>query len=167
MSGIPQAETLNVTFKQRAPLLAIGCAGEFAQGATSDIGALWGRFAPRIPEVRNQAGTATYGICCAPEQGPRDPDRFTYVAAVEVTSLDAIPQDMIGVTQPAHEYAVFAYDGGIGPNLPRMVQRIFGEWLPSSKFELDGSDFEYYDDAFDPRTGTGTFYIYVPIKRKV
>ncbi len=163
----PKAESLNVTFRQRAALLAIGCAGEFAPGATSDIGQLWSRFAPRIAEVPNQLGTATYGICCLPEEGPRDPDRFTYVAAVEVTSLDDIPEGMIGVTLPAHEYAVFAYDGGIGPNLPRMVQTIFGEWLPNSEFEQDGADFEYYDDAFDPHTGMGTFYIYVPIKPRI
>ena len=71
---------------------------------------------------------------------------------------------MVGGHVPARNYAVFEYSDGVGPALPRTLQYSFGEWLAGSKFEADGPDFEYYDEKFDPPTGTGTFYIYVPIR---
>lgn len=153
-------------FESLPAFLAIGCAGEFHPHATQAIGQLWGRFAPRMHEVRNRTGNATYGICCPPEDGQRDSDHFTYVAAVGVSSLENIPDGMTGVEMPAREYAVFAYDGGIGPRLPQTLQYIFGEWLPNSGYELAGADFEYYDNRFDPVSGQGTFFIYVPVTRK-
>jgi len=164
MSDQIVASELTPTFERRERILAVGCAGEFPPGATEDIGALWDRFVPRMAEIPEQVGTATYGICCLPEEGQREPERFTYVAAVEVENLNNIPEGMTGIELPAHEYAVFAYKGGVGPELPKAMQYIFGDWLPSSEYELDGADFEYYDDDFDPATLSGTILIYVPIK---
>ena len=152
------------SLESRDSFFAVGCADEFQPGATQDIGRLWGRFAPRMAEVGNRVGAATYGMCLLPEEGERDPERFTYVAAVEVSGLEDVPEGMTGVEIPARTYAVFTYSGGLGPNLPKTMQFIFGDWLPNSDYELDGVDFEYYDDRFDPETGTGTFYIYVPVK---
>lgn len=166
MSDLEPASELTPTFERRDHILAVGCAGEFHPGATDDIGALWGRFVPRINEIPGRVGTATYGICCLPEAGPHEPERFTYVAAVEVESLNDIPNGMTGLELPAHEYAVFTYTRGVGPELPKAMQHIFGEWLPNSDFELDGADFEYYGDAFDPTTLSGTILIYLPIKRR-
>lgn len=94
------------------------------------------------------------------------PRQIFYIAAVRVDRLDDIPKGMMGIELPVREYAIFKYDGGIGPELPRTMQAIFGEWLPNSEFELDGADFEYHDYKFDPESGSGRFYIYVPIKRK-
>ena len=166
MNDLSKPIKVEPAFETREGFLAVGSAGEFQPGATYDIGAHWGRFAPRIPEIRHRVGNATYGICCLPGEGERDPERFTYVAAVEVDSLDDIPEGMTGVRMPKRDYAVFAYDGGIGPNLRKMVQYIFGEWLPSSGYEQEGADFEYYDDRFDPESGRGTFYICVPVRKK-
>lgn len=166
MSNAPVAVSRTPEFKKVDTILAIGCAGEFKPGATQEIGGLWQRFVPRMAEITNVIGPETYGICCLPEEGERDPEHFTYVAALAVTDLDHIPDGMTGVTLPAHEYAVFAYDGGIGPELPKAVRYIFGEWLPQSGYELDGPDFEYYDDQFDPQSDTGRFFIYLPVKRK-
>ena len=165
MSDMPRTTILKPTFKKRDSFFVVGCSGEFLPGATGDIGQLWGQFSPRITEIPDRVGTATYGICCQLDEKSLDPDQFTYLAAIETSSLDNIPEGMIGIELPAREFAVFTYDGGIGPELPKTMQVIFGDWLPNSEFELDGEDFEYYDDQFDGRTGTGRFYIYVPIKR--
>jgi AraC family transcriptional regulator len=154
------------TFEQRERILAVGCAGEFHPGATEDIGALWDRFVPQMADIPGRVGAATYGICCQPEEGQQEPGRFTYIAAVEVENLNGIPDGMTGIELPAHEYAVFAYSDGIGPELPKAMEYIFGEWLPSSEYELDGTDFEYYGDDFDPATLSGTILIYLPIKRR-
>ena len=151
-------------FERRDAFLAVGCAGEFRPGATADIGALWARFAPRMGEIVGRVGAATYGLCLPSDDPERD--TFTYVAAVAVDALDAIPDGMVGVQVPAADYAVFSHDGGIGLELPRTMDYIFGEWLPASAFEADGIDFEYYDQRFDPQTGTGTFFIHVPIRRR-
>ena len=166
MSELKDDVAITPGFEDREAFFAVGCAGEFRPGATQDIGRLWSHFVPRMHEVAGRVGEATYGICCpSGEASEKDPERFTYVAAVETKSLEAIPADMVGVEVPARHYAVFAYDGGLGPNLPKTMQYIFGEWLPESGYVLDGYDFEYYDDDFDPQTNVGTFYIYVPIKR--
>jgi AraC-like DNA-binding protein len=45
-----------------------------------------GELYARIKDIRGRVGTATYGICCQPEEAPCDPDRFTYIAAIEVDS---------------------------------------------------------------------------------
>jgi predicted transcriptional regulator YdeE len=119
-----------------------------------------------MQEVECRVGSATYGICCPLEAAGDDQEKFTYVAAVAAAHLDDIPHGMVGIEVPDRDYEVFAYDGGIGPALPETVRYIFGDWLPNSGFVQDGYDFEYYDDRFDPQTDTGTFFIYVPVKRK-
>lgn len=142
----------------------IGCAGEFQPGATQEIGALWAAFAPRIAEVRNRRGMATYGLCLMPPPESAVSDRFTYVAGVDSQALDDIPEGMSGHEVPARNYAVFAHQAGIGPELPKTLDYIFGKWLPDSGYVQDGADFEYYDERFNPVTGQGTFFIYVPVR---
>jgi len=166
MSETTEQLDLQPTFEKRDAFSVVGCADEFLPGATQDIGELWTRFVPRAPELEHRIDGATYGVCCLPGEGPKNPESFTYVAGVEVENLEKIPEGMIGVELPAREYAVFAYTGGIGPELPKTMQYIFGQWLPESDYEADGSDFEYYDDRFDPVTGQGTFFIYVPVKAR-
>lgn len=162
------AEDLNLqpTMQDRDGFKVVGCAGEFVPGATQDIGALWSHFAPRIAEVQGRVGSATYGVCCVPEEGMADSGRFTYIAGVEAAELEVIPEGMTGIELAAKRYAVFAHERGLGPELPKTLQYIFAHWLPASDYQPDGWDFEYYDDQFDPMTGTGTFYIYVPVKPK-
>jgi AraC family transcriptional regulator len=152
-------------FKALDAFYLVGCADEFEPGQTEGISELWQKFAPRIHTVRNAVGEATYGLCSPPDAAAKDPERFRYIASVRTENLDEIPEGMVGAHVPARNYAVFEYSDGIGPALPRTLQYIFGEWLPDSTFEADGADFEYYDDKFDPATGTGTFYIYVPVRQ--
>ncbi len=157
------------TFVELPEFVAIGLADEFEPGQTERIGNLWSRFVPQIDQVPRRIGSdVTYGICCPHDSCPadeaRESDRFTYVAAVRVADLDDIPRGMTGVQVPAARYAVFCHAHGIGPALVRTMRYIFGEWLPASGLELAGTDFEYYDSRFSPATGTGEFFIYVPVK---
>jgi AraC family transcriptional regulator len=42
---------------------------------------------------------------------------------------------------------------------------IFGQWLPGSGYEVtDAPEIEYYGEDFDPRNGTGTIEIWVPVR---
>lgn len=152
------------TFVELPAFLAIGLADEAEPGQTERIGNVWTRFVPLMDAVPGRIGNdVNYGICC-PLEDARESDRFTYIAAVRVGSLDDIPRGMTGVQVPAARYAVFGHAHGIGPALVRTMRYIFGEWLPTSGMELAGMDFEYYDSRFSPATGTGEFFIYVPVR---
>ena len=54
-------------------------------------------------------------VICCPLDEARESDRFSYVAGVQVASLDDIPRGMTGVQVPAARYAVFSHVHGIGP----------------------------------------------------
>ena len=152
-------------FKSLPAFFVVGSRGNFEPGATEAISQHWEAFERRIGDIPNRVGSATYGMCCAPESSTDGNQGFAYVAGVQTDTLDAVPTGLVGLEVPARDYAVFTYAGGIGPTLPRTLQYIFGEWLPESGFEAESPDFEYYDDEFDPATGTGTFYIYVPVRK--
>lgn len=142
---------------------AVGLAGEFTADGTQGgpIGALWQTFVPRMGEIIKPVDDTTYGICCPPADG--QPDRFTYMAAMAVTDLDQIPAGMTGITMPAADYLVFDYHGGLGPELPKAMAWIFGQYLPEHGLQSTGPDFERYGPEFDPASGTGTFGIWVPV----
>lgn len=152
------------TFVTLPAFMVIGIADEVEPGQTERIGQMWARFVPLMGGIPGRLNPAvTYGICC-PLEDARESDRFSYVAGVQVGSLEEIPRGMTGVQVPAARYAVFGHVHGIGPALVRTMRYIFGEWLPASGYELSGPDFEYYDERFDPATSTGEFFIYVPIR---
>ena len=81
---------------------AIGLAQEFSRNTEGDIKALWQRFNGRIKEIENAVGDHSYGLCI----GAGD-DEFTYMAALEASSLDGIPAGMTGRDVAAQTYAVF------------------------------------------------------------
>ena len=153
---------LNPTFEPRPAFLVAGCGAVVAPNSP-EIPGIWQQFVPRMGELSQRVGEATYGLCCPPEEGAGG--NFLYVAGVEVASLEGLPEGMTGMEIPEHEYAVFAHDRGLGPELGQTFRTIFEGWLPDSGYTADGIDFEYYDERFNPITNQGTFFIYVPIKR--
>ena len=150
------------TFETRPAFCVAGCGGAVVPHSP-DIGTLWQEFVPRIGEVSNRVGVATYGLCCPAGENTDDPNKFIYIAGVAVRDLNDVPDGMIGRQLPESEYAVFAHEGGLGPALGATFQEIFNDWLPSSGYQANGIDFEFYDERFNPVTNEGTFYIYVPI----
>ena len=164
MTDTEQAAALTPVFEDLPSFFAIGCAGEFAPLASTAIGQLWNDFSGRMAEVPNRVGRCTYGVCCPPGEGQRDPEHFTYVAAVQTSTLATIPEGMTGVSIAANRYAVFTHAGGLGPPLTAAVSYIFGTWLGESGYQTCGPDLEVYDERFDPLTGSGDILIYVPIK---
>ena len=153
---------LNPSFETRPAFAVAGCGAVVAPNSP-EIPEIWQRFVPRMGELTLRVGEATYGLCCPPEEGAGS--NFLYVAGVEVSSLAGLPDGMIGREIPEREYAVFAHDKGLGPELGQTFRTIFDDWLPNSGYKADGIDFEYYDARFNPMTNQGTFFIYVPIIR--
>ena len=118
----------------------------------------------RFDEIPNVVkNNISYGICC-----DCDPDEstFSYIIAQEVSSLETIPEGMIGRVIPKAEYLVFTAKGSIPDDLQETIKQIYGTWLPNSKYRHAGTpDFELYDCH---RMGehSSEVDVYIPIKEK-
>ena len=123
----------------------------------AEIPRVWDTFNQRMGEIAHAAGPA-YGLCTDPE-----PDgRFRYLAGFSVSTVDAVPAGMEEWTVPEQTYAVFPCTLD---NLHDTYQYAFGTWLPQSNYTYThGIDFELYGEEFDPETGKGTLYLYVPVE---
>jgi len=149
----PRFETLN-------PLLVAGFGERYDCDTSKTIPALWQRFAPHIGNIADQVGWTTYGVC----HNSDDDGNFDYVAGVEVSSFSRLAQEFSRVRIPAQKYAVFTHAEHVS-TIRRTVMTIWNKWLPESGLEVaDAPSFERYGQTFDPRTGTGGFEIWVPIK---
>ena len=136
----------------------VGLSGRFVP-FDSRIPELWSRFVPRIDEVPLRRGGHTLGVCIDDAGG----EGITYVAAVEVERIDAVPDGMIALSVPARRYAVRTHRGSIA-RLPDTMKQVFGRWLAESKLpHAQAPDFEWYDDRFDPVSDEGEVDIYVPL----
>ncbi len=143
--------------------VVVGMAGRFTMATTTQIPALWARFAPRIDEVPHRRGAHTLGLCLDPDAPTGDEGSFTYMAAVEVERAAGLPAGMTSHTVPANTYAVFTHTGHVS-RLPDTVRQVWGRWLPASPYRhVSAPDFEYYGERWNPATGEGPVDIYVPI----
>lgn len=130
------------------------------ENANNEIKEMWGDFNRRYTEIKNIVNdSAAYGLCY-----DHPAARLEYIAGFQVTSLEDIPNGMVGKEVPAQTYVVFPCQGL--ENIGKVYQKIIHEWLPESGYVTGGGpDFEYYDEEFDPQSETGTLYIYFPIKK--
>lgn len=130
----------------------------------SEISALWTRFNPRMCAVGTAKEEGAYGVCFNDNRGDQT---FTYMASVEVDSLEDVPMDMVGKTLPANTYAVFTHKGSLD-NLRKTYEYIYGTWLPNSDYVSGGDyDFELYDARFKPGSDQSELDIYLPVKARV
>ncbi len=130
------------------------------ENANDEIKAMWGVFNQRYQEVQHvPEDSAAYGLCYdKPGQG------LEYIAGFQVTELEDIPPGMVGKVVPPQTYVVFPCQGL--ENIGKTYQKIIHEWLPENGYVPGGGpDFEYYDQDFDPETGSGILYIYFPIQK--
>ena len=141
-------------------LLIAGLGGRFSPDTTEGIPKLWKTFMPHIGQVPAQKGDVTYGICCNPDgQGG-----FEYIAGVEISKLDDLPERYRWIEVQPQQYAVFEHTGSLD-TLPQTFQYIWKTWLPGSgRTAADAPEFERYSADFNPETGTGTLEIWVPLQ---
>lgn len=146
------------------PLKLVGMAYHGYHGDVQfrDVAALWQRFISRSSTIANAKGEGAYGVCFD-DKGEDQP--FSYIACIEVDSLEDIPIEMVGKTLPANDYAVFTLRG-IG-NIGKTYQYAYGTWLPNSDYVLAGDyDFEYYGPQFKD-DAESEMEIWIPVKAKV
>lgn len=141
-------------------LLIAGLGGRFTPETAARIPELWEKFIPHIGKVPGQKGDVTYGICCNPD----GKGGFEYIAGVEISKLDDLPEQYRWIeVQPQH-YAVFEHKGSLA-TLPQTFQYIWKTWLPKSGHQAaDAPEFERYSADFNPHTEEGVLEIWLPLK---
>lgn len=129
---------------------------------------LWSKFKPRIKEIKYKKNSDFYSIQIFEED--LEFSRFTPQtffekwAAVEVKSFEDIPNGLEIFTIPAGKYALFLHKGLPG-SFPETSRYIFGEWFPSSGFELDNRPhFEVRDENYRPDDPGAEEEVWVPVQ---
>jgi AraC family transcriptional regulator len=146
----------------RGLLLLAGFGGNYSHATSSNIPALWQKLVPHLGHVPGQARKSgvTYGVC----HNMDSDGNFDYLAGVEVTEFSQLPDDFSRLRVPAQRYAIFSHAGHVS-TIRSVSMAIWTKGLPESGYEaLDAPFLEYYGEAFDGKTGTGGFEIWIPLK---
>lgn len=155
---------MNVTLEEprveRGPLLLLaGFAERFTFENVQRIPLLWQRFGPHVGHVPGEVGAHAYGVRYNADDGG-----FDYLAAVEVSTLDALPPEFQHLRVPEQTYAVFAHRDHVS-TIRATMHAIWSSWLPQSgRHVVDAPDFERYGPDFDTIAGTGTIEMWIPIE---
>ncbi|MGM0589380.1 MAG: GyrI-like domain-containing protein [Bacteroidota bacterium] len=128
---------------------------------------LWQSFMPRRAEIKNRL-TSDFISMQVYEDIPKLPlnphTSFEKWATVEVAHFDDIPSGMEAYTIEGGNYAVFNHKGPAS-SAPQIMQYVFGEWLPNSKYELAHREhFERLPKDYDPNDPEAEEEIWIPIK---
>ena len=123
----------------------------------TEVPELWESFVPRMGEIKNRADlAASYGVM---DNYDEDSGEFDYIACVEVSSSEEVPQGMVSAKIPDQTYAVFR---ATLPKIKEAFGQIYGEWFPESRYERSpGPEFELYGKEFEIEK---TLFIYIPIR---
>lgn len=132
---------------------------------------LWNIFSEKIDEIKNRVNDKEYfGLCGEiksfdPNIKMNDDMKFNYLAGVEVTSIEDIPEGMKVVEIPEQKYIVFTHKGELD-KLQATYKAIYSKWFPNTNFELSKAyDFEFYNERFiSPTNSDSELDIYIPIK---
>lgn len=122
-------------------------------------GQLWDEFGPRMGEIKHVTGPdVAYGLTNNMDMGSGE---FDYMAGMQVSRTDDIPDGMVSFNVPAQTYAVFPCTL---PTLREVFEHIYGAWLPASGYvRTSGPELELYDETFDPRDPAAVFEVYIPV----
>lgn len=147
-------------FEQGRFQLIAGFGARFTQDTAQDIPLLWEKFLPWLGKVPGQKDEVTYGVGCNPD----GKGGFEYIAGVEITRLDDLPEQYRWIELHPGHYAVFEHKGPVH-KIPDTFQYIWNIWLPQSGHEAaDAPEYERYSEDFNPKTGEGTLEIWIPLK---
>ncbi|MBN2830478.1 MAG: AraC family transcriptional regulator [Candidatus Cloacimonetes bacterium] len=130
---------------------------------------LWDRFMKVMHQVPNvKPSQACYGVCLTKDEVHVTPEsEFRYIAGLEVTSFDEIPEGMVQYTVPKGEYLVVEHVGALD-SLPKTYDWVYKVWFEdNSEYETIGNlDFEVYDERFKFGESDSVMEIWVPVNRK-
>ncbi len=189
MSGWGEADSINqiggfimhpIIKKMNAFKVAgYGIKTDITSGYMKDIAAYWDNYTgenleTKMYEQLKPPKHGEVGLCVANESGD-----VVYLLGVVVEDFNRVTPDMLTVTVPAAEYAVFTTPpvdtresatyaaGTFSASIRALWKYIFEEWFPQSGYEYDDSkmDFEYYDERCHHSIDS-VMEIYIPVKKK-
>ena len=131
-------------------------------------GQLWGRFGPKIKELKNRVGQDKISMQIYDPSYYQNfnPNRsFEKWATVEVTDFKNIPVGMESFTLEGGLYAVFDYKGSSADDA--IYQYIFWKWLPNSVYQIaDRPHFEVLGAQYKNNDPDSEEEIWIPIMEK-
>lgn len=156
-SWIPRLETL-----PEKKLLGKRLRMSFADNRTAE---LWRSFMPRRREIESAVGSSLFSVQtydASVSRGFRPDTLFEKWAAVEVSTVENIPEGMEPFVLPGGLYAVFAYRGSASDTT--IFRYIFETWLPASGYRLDNRPhFEILGEKYKGNAPDSEEDIYIPI----
>jgi len=157
-------DTRNLTprFVDGDAMRVIGLMETYTDETMDQVADQWSRFLQRVEGVRGQIDGSKFGIGYDAGQSPF---RLDYLTGVMVSEDAPLPRGFVERRIAPTRHAVFTYEGHISCMRP-LFDAIFKDWLPRSGCRLTGSPLfvEVYGRSFDPKTGSGTVDIWLPIR---
>lgn len=150
------------TYREEGPLLLAGIREFRTFEQRAGIPDQWRRFNEIADTIPEQTGKRGFGVCFAPSSGE---EGFDYMAAVSVTSLNDMPEGLLGARLSKRHYAIFQHKDHVSI-IGETCAAIFGVWQNSADVSFDAgptSMIECYGQSFDPATGRGGFEIWIPV----
>ncbi|MBI1938481.1 MAG: GyrI-like domain-containing protein [Ignavibacteriales bacterium] len=159
---LPRIETLS-----EKKLVGMKKQMAFANNKTIE---LWKIFMPRLNEIRNSIRTKLFSaeVYGTPLffQNFNPSSEFEKWAAVEVTELGIVPDEMETLILPAGIYAVFIHKGPASEG-QKTYEHIFNNWLPNSDFTLDNRPhFALMGEKYKNDDPNSEEEIWIPVKTK-
>jgi AraC family transcriptional regulator len=135
------------------------------------IGELWRSFQINRSVIPNTIGTDLYSMQVYDNATYFDnfspKTEFTKWAAIEVKSIENIPDGFSSFVLNEGLYAVFLHKGPVS-EFPKTFQYIFSEWLPNSEYEIDNRPhFEVLGKKYKNNDPNSEEEVWIPIKEKV
>jgi len=124
---------------------------------------LWDEFLQRLKEITSRVDSICYGaLYRVHEEG----EQLNYMACVEVSSLNSVPEGMDTMILPECKYAKFSHRGEV-IKLDNTVNYIYSNWLLNSDYNHTyGIDLEFYGDDYHPTSKDSLVHYAIPITPK-
>lgn len=131
---------------------------------------LWQSFMPQRSKIHNRVDALYYSMQIYPERMDYKTfaplTSFTKWAAVEVSNLNTLPNEMDSYILEGGTYTVFTH---IGPasTFAKSMHYIHEIWLPKSEYVIDDREhFELLQEDYNPMDEYATEEIWIPVKLK-
>lgn len=150
-------------FVKSGPMLFAGLRKYFRYEDRAGIPMLWHAFGPYQDRIPSVIPGAAFGLCLGPADAADDCG-FDYAAAVQVKSLDDLPEGLSGIRVDAREWAVYRHREHVSTVGSTCAAAV--EWLAQSGRSPPAGAMqmiERYGSEFDPRTGMGGCEVWIPV----
>ncbi len=127
---------------------------------------LWRTFMPRRNEIQNKVNSNLHSVQVY-KDGFNMSLPFTKWAAIEVNTVDEIPDGMEELIIPGGLYAVFIYKGDQS-GAASFFKEIFTKSIPAAGYELDNRPhFEILGDKYKINDVNSEEEVWIPVKNRI